>query len=414
MARLARTRPASAGLANYGGGPWVAIILAAAVFTLAGCGGGGHSAAQTSARRPTGPLIGAMFDGAVLFPNVDLDRQLALAVSSGVESLRVGFDWSRAQPYRSFGEIPASQRGQFTDAEGVPTQFASTDRIVGAAARQRLSLLPVVLYSPAWATASGSGPTSSPPSPPAYAAFLRALVGRYGPHGSFWSSHPSIPAVPIRMWQIWNEPDFTRYWSMQPFAPSYVRLLAAAHAAIKQTDPGAQVVLAGFPEFSWEYLAQVYRVPGARKLFDVVAVHPYTAHPQGVIVILQRVRTVMDQFGDAAKPLFATEITWPSSQGKAPPQFGVGTTETMQAQLLGQVMPLLEANRAKLGLTGIYWYTWMGDESPSPGRYGFDYAGLVKYVSGQIQVKPALAAFKRWALALEHCSSKGAVATICG
>jgi len=355
-----------------------------------------------------------MFDGPVFYRAVDLERQLGLAVSSGVESLRVGFDWSRAQPYRSFSEVPASLRGQFTDVGGVPTQFAPTDLIVGSAARRGLSLLPVVLNSPPWATATGKGSASSPPSPAAYAAFLRALVDRYGPHGSYWSSHPSIRAVPIRMWQIWNEPDFTRYWSTQPFAPSYVRLLAAAHAAIKQADPGARVVLAGFPEFSWEYLAQVYRVPGARKLFDVVAVHPYTAHAQGVIVILQRVRAVMDQFGDAAKPLFATEITWPSSQGKAPPQFGVGTTEAMQARLLDQVMPLLEANRTKLGLTGIYWYTWMGDESPTPNPYGFDYAGLLKYVSGQIQVKPALAAFKRSALALEHCSSKGGVATICG
>src|SRR5205085_10285540 len=123
---------------------------------------------------------------------------------------------------------------------------------------------------------------------------------------------------------------FVSYWSEQPFARSYVKLLAAAHAAVKAADPGAKVVLAGLAEFSWQYLAQIYAVQGARELFDMVAIHPYTADPTGVIVILQRVRAVMNRFGDAAKPTLATEITWPSSQGKAPPQFGVSTTEDQQ------------------------------------------------------------------------------------
>ena len=155
------------------------------------------------------------------------------------------------------------------------------------------------------------------------------------------------------MWQIWNEPHFTSYWSQQPFAPGYVKLLAAAHAAIKAADPGAKVVLAGLADFSWQYLAQIYRVPGARRLFDIVALHPYTAEPRGVITIMQRVRAVMNQFGDRAKPILATEITWPSSEGKAPPQFGVSTTEAGQAARLAAVVPLLMANRSKLGLTRL-------------------------------------------------------------
>lgn len=396
----------------------VAVAWITVLWGLGGCGGSGGSVTRTgtpaAGRHPAGPLIGAMFDGPVLGPRVDLNHQLDLAVSSGVESLRVAVDWSSAQPYQSLAQVPSAQRGSFTDVGGVPTRFADLDRVASAAAARGLSLLPVVLSTPRWAAAGPRASISTPPRPAAYGAFVGALVHRYGPHGSFWSSHPKLPAVPVRMWQVWNEPDFARYWSVQPFAPSYVKVLAAAHAAIKQADSGAQVVLAGLPEFSWQYLAQIYAVPGARALFDTVAIHPYTARPAGVIEILARVRAVMDRAGDARKPLLATEITWPSSQGHAPPQFGVGTTEAGQAMLLGQVMPLLERNRARLRLNGFYWYTWMGDESRRSSAYAFDYAGLLGYADGRVVTKSALAVFRRWALALEHCAGKVASATECG
>lgn len=354
-----------------------------------------------------------MFDGPVLRPGVDLAQQVDLAVSAGVESLRVSLSWAATQPVRSFAALPPAYRHAFTDAGGVPTSFGWFDRVVSAAAARHLSLLPVVLSTPGWANRD-QGPAVPPVSESTYGSFLSALVHRYGPSGRFWSSHPSLPRVPIRSWQIWNEPDFPRYWSVQPFAPSYVKLLAVAHAAIKAADPGAQVVLAGLPEFSWQYLAQIYAVAGARSDFDVAAIHPYTARPPGVITILDRVRAVMDRAGDSAKPILATEIAFPSSAGRAPPQFGVGTTEAGQAQLMGRLLPLLAVNRTRLNLSGFYWYTWMGDETSARTPYGFDYAGLLKYVSGQVSVKPALSVFSRGALAMEGCRRKGASAAQCG
>ena len=366
---------------------------------LAACGGGSSSRTSTGSsattsiapgtRAVSGPLVGVMFDGPALGTSVNLGQQLDQAVSSGAESVRLVVDWSRLQP----------------SANG-PIQFAELDRIVAGATARGLTLLPVVERTPAWDAAVPGNGGSPPRALPPFAAFLSALVHRYGSGGSFWQSHPNLPRVPIRMWQIWNEPHFTSYWSQQPFAPGYVKLLAAAHAAITTADPAAKVVLAGLADFSWQYLAQIYRVPGARRLFDIVALHPYTAEPRGVITIMQRARAVMNQFGDSAKPILATEITWPSSEGKAPPQFGVSTTEAGQAARLAEVVPLLMANRAKLGLIGFYWYTWMGDETPRPHPYGFDFAGLLKYVSGQVTPKPALAVFQRSALRIEGCTRK--------
>jgi hypothetical protein len=383
----------------------VGLVLAALlILGLAACGGGGSTSATTShastsapagTRPVSGPLIGAMFDGPVLAGNVSLAGQAALAVSSGAESIRTVVDWSRLQP-----------------SKGGPIQYGDLDRLVATTAGRGLTLLPVVERTPRWDAAVPGNAGSPPRALPPFAAFLTALVKRYGPEGSFWAAHPSLPRVPIRMWQIWNEPHFTSYWSVQPFTPGYVQLLGAAHDAIKRADPSAKIVLAGLADFSWRYLAQIYAVRGASQLFDIVALHPYTAQPQGVITIMQRARAVMNAHGDAGKPILATEITWPSSEGKAPPQFGVSTTEAGQAARLAAVVPLLQANRAKLGLMGFYWYTWMGDETPRPHAYGFDFAGLLKYVSGQVTAKPALAVFRHWALKFEGCARK-ASATRC-
>jgi hypothetical protein len=355
-----------------------------------------------------------MFDGPVLGTEVDLNQQLDLAVASGAESLRVSVNWARMEPVSTFADLPTAYRHLFDDVGGAPIRFAELDRVVGAAAQRGISVLPVIEYTPSWDEQQPGNPASSPKSLAPFAAFLTGLEKRYGPGGSFWSAHPSVAPVPIRMWQIWNEPHFTRYWAVQPFAPTYMKLLAAAHAALKAADPSAKVVLGGLADFSWQYLAQIYAIPGASRLFDVVAIHPYTARPQGVITILQRARAVMDQHGDASKPILATEITWNSSLGKAPPQFGIGTTENGQAQRLNELMPLLEMDRASLGLMGFYWYTWMGDESHSSGPFaGFDYAGLVKYINRRITAKPALQVYKHWPLTFEGCRSKSKLATRC-
>jgi hypothetical protein len=125
-----------------------------------------------------------------------------------------------------------------------------------------------------------------------------------------------------------------------------------------------------------------------------------------VLTILERDRAALDAHGARDKPLLATEITWPSSSGHAPPQFGVGVTEAEQAQRIDAVMPMLAAARTKLELAGVYWYTWMGDESPTANPYAFDYAGLLGYDSGRVTAKPALAAFRRQAPGFTRSGSR--------
>ncbi len=335
-----------------------------------------------------GPMYPATASG------VSLAKQMALMSRTGVRSIRVAFDWAYAQPYAAWSDVPSADRGRYRMVGGIPTDFAQMDRIVGLAAAHELAILPVVLYAPPWdVDFDGAQSYGQPARDAPYAAFLTDLVDRYGPHGSFWRKR-SGAHLPIRQWQIWNEPDITGYWPTQPFAPSYVALLAAAHAAIKQADPGAEVVLGGLVNFSWLELKSIYAVPGARGDFDVVAVHPYTGQPANVIKILQLVRQVMDANGDSATPILADEVSWTSAGGLSDvvgSRFDISTTPQGQAADIAALLPMLAADRHALGLAGFYYYTWAGNETPSAGTFG--YSGLLKYAGGRLTEKPAFAAF---------------------
>ena len=153
------------------------------------------------------------------------------------------------------------------------------------------------------------------------------------------------------------------------------------------------------------------RIGGARGLFDIVSVDAYTKVPANVIRFLQFIRGVMNQHGDRAKPLLATELSWPSSVGQGQVNYDFDSTAAGQARNLAALLPLLDRNRTALGLAGFDWYTWMGVESR--GVSDFNFSGLLKVHDGVVTAKPALAAFRRGALALEGCRSKGAVATRC-
>jgi hypothetical protein len=339
-------------------------------------------------------------------------RQFNAMVSAGVQSIRVVFSWAASQPYARWADVPAVQRGRFVDRHGVPTSFAATDRIVGLAADHGLTVLPCVLYAPAWDLGlNRSGGFSPPRLADPYGAYLKALIGRYGPHGTFWREGQR--KLPIRMWQVWNEPNLSGYWP-QPFARSYVRLLRVAHTAIKRVDPAAKVVLGALTNAAWVYLRQIYRVQGARKLFDVISVNPYTATPADVLLYLQYVRRAANRLGDRNKPILASEVSWPTAEGRPVRQSTWDTTEPGQARNIQTLLPMLAANHTPLKLDGFYYYTWITEEDFATTD-DFNYAGLLRSLrSGRVIAKPGLGAYRRAALAAEGCSRKLTTATRCG
>ena len=312
--------------------------------------------APAEARSVPRGWLGVQVDGPLTAQDNPFGGEWDLMASSGVETVRVAFDWRAAQP---------TQDG--------PISFADSDAVVVAAAARRLPALPVVHRTPGWATAHPrKGPAATPRDPGPYTRFLTALVGRYGPTGSLWAEQPALPRMPIRDWQIWNEPNLSRYWSAQPFARSYVRLLKASRRALRAADPGSRTILAGLPNESWIALRKLYEA-GGRRAFDAVALHPYTGRPRNVIRLIELARREMRRHGDGRKPVWLTELSWPASQGKTTGAPGFVTTEKGQAARLKLALRLLARERRRLRIERVVWYTWLSREG---SLSSFNWSGL--------------------------------------
>jgi hypothetical protein len=332
-----------------------------------------------------GPLIESSFTGG----GAEWDRMSG----SGVEAVRTAVYWSAIQPNGA------------TDAD-----FTASDAVVLDAARRHLGVLPVLQSTPGWA-ALHPGDLASPPRDPAdFARVVGLLVGRYGPNGSVWREHPEVPRTPIREWQIWNEPNLTRYWNVAPWAPSYVALLKAANKALKAADPKARTVLAGLPNESWEAIDQIYD-EGGKGAFDVVTLHPYTGKPANVIKIVKIVRRHMDERHDGKLPIWVTELSWPAGEGKTKQEGDFSTTDAGQAKRLKEGLNLLADQRKQYGIERVYWYTWLSVEGFTTSA--FDYSGLRRVRNGALRDAPALGTFKAMAKRLEGCAKRSGDAMSC-
>jgi hypothetical protein len=321
---------------------------------------------------------------------------MALMRHSGVQWVRVNFDWSQTEP----------TQGQFN--------WAEADNIVAAAAKNHLSLLPVVEFTPQWASTHPSAAwTEYAPRAGTFAPFMTALIPRYGPHGTFWSTHG--PKRPVRAWQIWNEPEGTNYdWRSVPFWTTYTAFLKEAYRAAHRADHGATVVtgalvaLSCVPEcLPWNEAKLFYRA-GFKRYFDVLAVNDFTlTHTvQGTVdynmVIVQRVRNVMRQYHDLRKPIWITELTWTAALGRIPKRdyLGFETTPKGQAARLTAFYTRLAAQHPN-NIQRAFWFDWTSTYSPTPEFTGsdisFQYAGLLKWAPGDpvFQRLPLLKAYAK-------------------
>src|SRR2546423_6818855 len=101
-----------------------AIAALAAAWALAG--------AATAAAAVPHSFVGVVADSPLVdSPQVKLEPELDAMAGAGVRSIRLVVDWSAAQPYRDWSEVPGSQTARFRDEGGVPTDYSVVDAVVG-------------------------------------------------------------------------------------------------------------------------------------------------------------------------------------------------------------------------------------------------------------------------------------------
>jgi hypothetical protein len=341
-----------------------------------------------------------------------IDSEMARMAKAGVESVRTNVNW------------------QATESSPGVYDWSAIDTVVGMAAKHGLLLLPIVEFTPRWASSHPSSAwTEYAPSDPAtFAGFMTQLVRRYGPHGSYWLDHPAVPRVPIRTWQIWNEPEGTKYdWRSVPWPSTYTALLKAAYAAVHAADHRAIVVSGAVVGLNttnltpWAEARSLYRA-GAKRYFDVLAVNAFTNDPASVansvsrsVDIVDRVRQVMRHNGDARKPIWVTEVTWTAALGRIPKNkyAGFETTAKGQAKRLAAYYTRIASSRPA-GIQRVVWYAWTTSYTPVGSDATFEYSGLVMWRPGQqFTPLPILSTYARTAVRFEGCR-KSANATRCG
>lgn len=362
------------------------------------------------------------FFGTVLDPSVtggvsgtELDNEMGRMARSGVESVRSNIFWSSVEP----------APGQY--------DFSASDQLVLAAARHGLSLLPIIEYTPRWASsapANSGVPNRYPPRDErTFAAFMTAMIGRYGPRGTLWNTAPHLRRYAVRDWQMWNEPEGTYDWLSKPWPSKYAAFLRTGYKAIHAADPGAKVVLAAMVALNardlvpWTEARALYRL-GLRRYFDIMAVNAFTyssSVAQSVrrsVAVVGRVRAVMRHYGDARKPIWVTEVTWPASQGRVPKKdlAGFETTASGQAKRLSAYYAYI-ATHHSAGISRAFWYTWAtsyNKRTTNGLTPTFAYSGLTRWTPGSpFRRLPVLVAYERAAAKYEGCR-KSAVATHCG
>jgi polysaccharide biosynthesis protein PslG len=343
----------------------LAVLVATAVLA------GGVAGTVVAARPAPRPLPPGFFG---VVPQAPLSSAELERMQGTVGTLRLPVYWF---------EIEA-ERGIY--------DFAKTDRAIGNAARHGLEVLPFVYGTPAWlAREHACFPLGSKAGRAAWPRFVRALVERYGPGGEFWRGREW--RRPVHRWQIWNEPNFRLFWRPRPSPRQYAELLSSAAAAIRAADPRARVVLAGVAPVGggtlpWVYLRRLYRVPGVRRDFDAVGLHPYGARVEVMASQIDLARRVMDEAGDERTPILVTELGV-ASRGAIPSAFVKGPRG--QAEFLRRSFALLLDRRRDWGIAGIYWFTWRDWPVPDPHCGFCEGAGLVDLHG---RAKPAWAAYK--------------------
>ncbi len=273
--------------------------------------------------------------------HLPLADQLDRVRACGLAVVRVDFNWAFIEP----------SRGDF--------RWDQTDTLVDEASARGLWLYPTLAHPPPWAGING-GLNDLPRSADDWYGFVASVVRRY---------HPRITA-----WSLWNEPN------AGPITPEqYVQvILMPGAAAIRTYGPGSLVCGPELmTEHSWPtWLRRCLQLGGAS--FDAISVHNYASDGRAVVRNLfgggwswpwsdPPVIKIVQETGQAAKPLLLTETGWNTAE----------VTEAQQASYYDQLMEALERRSSPASVLGYHfrdeqprdWGIVHEDLSPKPAFY---------------------------------------------
>jgi hypothetical protein len=179
----------------------------------------------------------------------------------GADTIRITIEWSSVQAINS-----------------ATFDWTIPDLLFDLSIAQGLTVLFILIGSPAWARTAGEPTNSYPPTDVStFGTFCTAAATRYKNRG-----------IGCHTWEVWNEPNGNFGFGSTDYSPQkYVDLIGAAYTAIKAVDSAAVIVLGGIDcgggaenlsgngvdlDINWLRKQYLFGVQGK---FDVLGIHPY-------------------------------------------------------------------------------------------------------------------------------------------
>ncbi len=203
-------------------------------------------------------------------------EELRLMRQLGIAWARSDFDWSGVQPNAD------------------TWRFEHLDTVISNAESAGVQMLPILDYSVSFANPAHRHLDL-------WERYVRTLVTRY---------RGRLP-----VWEVWNEQNLEGFWK-NPNADDYLPLLRRTYETVKGVDSNLLVAVGGYAGVPLEYIGRLYEL-GGKGSFDIMNVHPYS-HPAVPEESLERrlgeLRALMARHGDGAKPVWFTELGWPTQK----------------------------------------------------------------------------------------------------
>lgn len=286
---------------------------------------------------------------------------------AGVRVVRVDLRWTDVQP-------PGSAPDHF--------DFSGRDAEVAAIRAAGLKIIGILCcgnpdYSRAGGVVNQTPASGGLPPFQEGAAFLFAPddPAPFARYAQATASHFAADAVAFEVWNEENEG--WRFWAPHEDPGAYARLLCASYPKIRGAAPQATVLfggvfypaVAGAPGTSGpDFVRQAYAAdPHVAGCYDAMAYHPYPypfTAPEldvpvrgSVLAAADGMRGALRDVGDASKPLWITEVGWPTNAAT------YGVPEAKQGQYTARMLAATFAQ----GVPVLTFYTYGDGADPTGG-----------------------------------------------
>ena len=239
----------------------------------------------------------------------------------------LGAAWNRDE---LLWDIVEPKKGEWT--------FDKTDRAVKACREHNIHILGLLDYWGRWAEPLADDSYDH------FANYCKKMVNRYKPGGAFpksqgWGNYG------IKNWEVWNEP--ATFWTGS--GTEFGRLLQAASAAIKSSDPDARVFFSEAGEtFNRDVIARA-----GTECFEGITPHyycpPRTPEEGDIDTAILETPSDFASIGVYGKEFWVSEFGWHS---------------TMEpGQMMNQAVNLVRSHVYGLaaGLDKFFWYNFVND-----------------------------------------------------